>query len=549
MPATDGLTETTILSSSHNDYSTITLVAAAVCLVWYVAVALVCTVGHVQIFRHYSRPQPYESPTDLGAGPHVTIIRPVKGLEPYLYDCLASTFRQRYPAVRLHIRLCVPTRDDPAVPVLERLVRDFPHHDARILVEEEDEELRSGRLVLGPNPKIRNMSRAYREIAEHNWRDLVWIIDCNVWIGRHTLGRMLRAFSGHKFVHQLPLVVDTLGTTTAEETGGNDVTSIRTTSNDKQDTNPLARRDRSWWTTGGGRLEEMFTSTSHAKFYTAINTVAIAPCIVGKSTLFKSSHLNSLTDGKGIDSFSYNICEDHLIGDLLWKGAVPDEAGYTWDRWSQSWEMSTKKLGNHALCFGDLAIQPMAQMSVADYWRRRVRWLRVRKFTVTLATLVEPGTEAFLCSAYGAFAVTTLPYFNARLGIPTTWTAFSLFWLLSVSIWCAMDWTLYQRLHSGASVHEGGDMHIPDFVAGGGRGGRRRGFGEWLVAWLGRETLALPIWVWAFWGGTTVEWRGRKFWVGVDMKVHEIKDEGTKNRDRGVNGHITAIANEKARKE
>ncbi|KAK3702489.1 Ceramide glucosyltransferase [Vermiconidia calcicola] len=525
MQATDGLTETTLLASSHNDHPTIS-------------------------FRHYSRPQDWVSPNDLGAGPHITIIRPVKGLEPHLYDCLASTFRQYYPALKLHIHLCVPTRDDPAFPVLERLVRDFPDHDAGIFVEEEDEELQSGRLELGPNPKIRNMSRAYRECVEHHLTNLVWIVDCNVWIGVHTLGRMLEAMSGYKFVHQLPLVVDTLGTTTREETGGNDDASIRTTSTDKQDTTPLARRNQSWWTTGGGRLEEMFTSTSHAKFYTAINTVAVAPCIVGKSTMFYSSHLNSLTDGKGINFFSYNICEDHLIGDLLWKGAVPEEIGMKWEGSKNNGKMvKRKKLGKHALCFGDLAIQPMAQMSVADYWRRRVRWLRVRKFTVTLATLVEPGTEAFLCSAYGAFAVTTLPFLNTRLAIPATWTAFSLFWLLSVSIWCAMDFTLYQRLHSGASVHEGHGMHIPDFVAGGGRGGRRRGFGDWLVAWLGRETLALPIWVWAFWGGTTVEWRGRKFWVGVDMKVHEIKDDGTKNYDGGGNGNLAAKANGKARKE
>ena len=43
------------------------------------------------------------------------------------------------------------------------------------------------------------------------------------------------------------------------------------------------------------------------------------------------------------------------------------------------------------------------------------------------------------------------------------------------------------------------------------------------MAWVGREALsALPIWCWAFWGGTSLEWRGRKFWVGMDMKVHEI---------------------------
>src|SRR5256885_9019856 len=39
----------------------------------------------------------------------------------------------------------------------------------------------------------------------------------------------------------------------------------------------------------------------------------------------------------------------------------------------------------------------------------------------------------------------------------------------------------------------------------------RRPFSQWLMAWLGREALALPIWIWAFWGGVTVVWRDRKF--------------------------------------
>jgi ceramide glucosyltransferase len=53
---------------------------------------------------------------------------------------------------------------------------------------------------------------------------------------------------------------------------------------------------------------------------------------------------------------------------------------------------------------------------------------------------------------------------------------------------------------------------------------------EFLAAWIGREVSALPIWIIAFWGGVTVEWRGRKFWVGLDMKVHEILDREEKKK-------------------
>ncbi|KAK4897446.1 Ceramide glucosyltransferase [Elasticomyces elasticus] len=359
------------------------------------------------------------------------------------------------------------------------------------------------------------MSCAYREAPS----DVVWVLDCNVWVAPGTVGRMVARLEGaqsrhkNKFVHQLPLVVDTEGSTMADETHGRLNGNADGTKQSLSTTLPSNERTAS--AIGGGRLEEVFMSSSHAKFYTAINTVAIAPCIVGKSTMFRRSHLDSLTHGQGIDFFSQNICEDHLIGDLLWKQHVPDEKrGEVW--------------GKHAMLFGDLAVQPMANMSVREYWSRRVRWLRVRKFTVTLATLVEPGTESFLCSAYGAFAVSTLPWFHDWLGMPQTWAAFALLWLLSVSIWCAMDRLLYLHLHSAKSIEV--DTYTPAFARPP-KAGRRRLFGEWLLAWLGREALALPIWIWAFWGGTKVQWRNKQFWVGIDMKVHEIRD------DEHTNGH------------
>ncbi|KAK3679765.1 Ceramide glucosyltransferase [Recurvomyces mirabilis] len=506
--------------SSDNDLSTITLVAASACLIWYVVVALVCTIGFIQLWRHYSSPRSPATVND--ASPDITIIRPIKGLEPCLYDCLASTFRQIYPRHRLHVRLCIASRKEPSLPILERLVQDFPDHDAQILVEEEDSILQNGTLNLGPNPKIRNMSRAYREAIG----DLMWVIDCNVWVAKGTLGRMVARLEGsgsgqkYKFVHQLPLVVDTEGSTLADETQGLLESARGSTTTGPATTLPSQNRTVS--AIGGGRLEEMFLSSAHPKFYTAINTVLIAPCSVGKSTMFRKSNLDSLTYAQGIDYFSENICEDHLIGDLLWKQQVPEEK-------------AGEKYGKHAMLFGDLAVQPMANMSVAEYWQRRVRWLRVRKFTVTLATFVEPGTESFLCSSYGAFAVTTLAFFNDHFSIPQTWTGFILFWLMSVSIWCAMDWILYLHLQSGKSIAVNKDT---PFFARPTKNGRRRPFSAWLLAWVGREALALPIWTWAFWGGTQVEWRGKRFWVGMDMKVHEIADEGhDSNAMIATNGH------------
>lgn len=455
--------------------------------------------------------------------PHVTILRPIKGIEPCLYECLAATFGQSYPKNKLTIFLCISSRNDPAYPIVRQLIDDFSTFDAKILVEEEDPNLsgRDGSLQnLGPNPKIRNMSRGYREAKG----DIIWIIDCNVWIGNGVAGRMVDLLCGftpgnsgtkYKFVHQLPLVVDISDTCASSSLiHANGKSSVP---------------QSSFFSHFGGLLEELFLSTSHAKFYTAISAVAVAPCIVGKSNMFRRSHLNALTAGTplrspGIDSFSDNICEDHLIGDLLWRSSVPESVRISAESEGQppgtasngtfSKNAPPSKWRNHALLPSDLAIQPTFYFSLSDYLARRVRWLRVRKFTVTLATLVEPGTESLLCTLYFAFGATKHPFFTQILHVPATWSVFFSLWALGVSAWMGVDYIVWRRLQRGSTVEGKG----PSFLAG----RRRRGKGEWVLGWTGREGLAFVIWVWAVLVGVTVVWRGRRFWVGVDMRVHEI---------------------------
>lgn len=461
--------------------------------------------------------------------PHITILRPVKGLEPQLYECLAATFHQTYPSQKLAIYFCVASSSDPAYPVLLQLLSDFPAFDTKILIEEEDPNLSGDgeRATLGPNPKIRNMSRGYREAKG----DIVWVIDCNVWVGEGVAGRMVDKLCGYthsgalatpyKFVHQLPLVVDGVEASASEETRGllqdqdpsAHVSAISTSAYSVASPPAHGSGFSEMLRTSGGRLEEMFMATSHAKFYTAINTLSVAPCVVGKSNMFRRSHLDALTTtssnkySPGIDFFSENICEDHLIGDLLWRSRIPASVS------------GGQKFKNHGLVFGDLAIQPMADMSVREYMARRVRWLRVRKWTVTLATSIEPGIEPLLCSAYGAFALSTLPYF----AIPHTWATFLLVWLLIVLMWMSVDTFAYAKLHSGSTL--GLDADTPSFARPP-PAGNRRGAAEWIAAWFGREVLALPIWTWACYGGTTVAWRGKTFRVGLDMKVKEIRKKG-----------------------
>ncbi|EEH05448.1 ceramide glucosyltransferase [Histoplasma capsulatum G186AR] len=529
------------------------LIAASwAAVIWYLIVTFVILVGWTRLQINYSSAPKKSFSASLRPFQvrHVTIIRPVKDLEPHLYECLAASFRQNYPKDKLTIYLCIATKTDPAFAVLKKLLEDFPDADARIFVEEESGESDN----LGPNPKIRNMSRAYNEAKG----DIVWIADCNVWMGKGVCGRMVDKLCGivaddgtvdkqYRFVHQMPIAVDL----------GNEEPPMRNADerpDERQDfpyqnyyngINPLKAstgaktrgQSPSILDIAGGRLEELFLSSSHPKFYSAINTIVIAPCAVGKSTMFRRSHLDYLTSPAvskpqaqprrpGIDYFSDNICEDHLIGDCLFKGKPPVKVGERW--------------GRHKLVYGDVAIQPVARMSVKSYLRRRIRWLRVRKYTVLLATLAEPGTESFLCSTYLAFGLSNLlaHYFPQYTTYLNSWSAFFSFWSFSIAFWIVIDWLLYLTLHSAAALEV--DEHTPSFALphpsfSRGKGfGPRRPFHEWFLAWVGREALALPIWLCAFYGGSTVVWRDHTFRVGMDLIATKIPGEISHNGDETV---------------
>jgi len=222
----------------------------AACSLWNLA-------GWLAIARA-TRPSP-RGPEKLEP---VSVLKPLNGADEDLYENLRSFFEQDLP--ELELVFGVTDESDPALPIVARLQREFPHVRCLTVVHEGGPAL---------NPKVQNLLG----ILPHAKHDLVLISDSNVRAPRHYLRELVALHAGKDVG-----MVTNLFAGTGERSLGAALENVQ--------------------------LNGFVAAGS------ALPTLSGDAAVIGKSTLFSRSALEALG---GMSRLSCVLAEDFVLGKMF----------------------------------------------------------------------------------------------------------------------------------------------------------------------------------------------------------------------------------------
>lgn len=191
--------------------------------------------------------------------PPVSIYKPLKGCDEDLEANLRTFFQLDYPVYQLIFG--VAEHDDPAIPIVRRLMSEFPDRDATLVV---------GNPAFGLNPKVENLAAMERD-RRH---DVILISDSNV----RARPEYLRETVCHLADPRVGLVTNLFAGTDERQLGA-----------------ILENLQLNGFIAGG----------------VAMASVVGATCVVGKSMLLPSRVLDEIG---GLASVRNLLAEDQVIG-------------------------------------------------------------------------------------------------------------------------------------------------------------------------------------------------------------------------------------------
>ncbi len=127
--------------------------------------------------RSFVRARPYGAPYFY---PPVSILKPVKGLDPEMYESFASHCRQDY-LNEYEILFAAGGPDDPAIEAIEKLQREFPQRSIRLVLCPE---------TLGANGKVSSLVQA----LPHARFDHILISDSDISVSPLYLRKIMESF-------------------------------------------------------------------------------------------------------------------------------------------------------------------------------------------------------------------------------------------------------------------------------------------------------------------------------------------------------------------